>query len=90
MGHEFFSHGLPCTFLGLFIQANRGLIRLPPGIKQIVGFVVEMIFIEAFLKELAHGLAQLLVAGKVEDDFHAWSAAPEILITLLERRAGQS
>ena len=55
----------------------------PPRFEQVVGFLVQQLWIEVLANELHHGLPQFLVTGEIEDDVQA-GLSQDLLDTLLD------
>ena len=55
----------------------------PPRFEQVVGFLVQQLWIKVLANELHHGLPQFLVTGEIEDDVQA-GLLQDLLDTLLD------
>ena len=55
----------------------------PPRFEQVVGFLVQQLWIKVLANQLHHGLPQFLVTGEIEDDVQA-DSFQDLLDTLLD------
>ena len=65
---EFTPDRIPGALFHLGIPLSLAVGGGPPRLEQIVGFLVEQLWIEVLSNQLHHGLPQFLITREIEDD----------------------
>ena len=80
---EFSPDRIPGALLDLSIPQSLALGGGPPRLEQIMGFLVEQLWIQVLPNQLHYGLPQFLITREIEDDVQA-SLFKDSLDTLLD------